>query len=126
MKKFINNLLVSVGLFAVVAPSALAFNLFSNNTCQTANGHTSSICAAQPGNTNPVAHTLQVTADILALIAGIIAVIMIIISGLTMITSQGNADSVKTSRSRIIYAVVGLIIIGLAWSITTLISNHLA
>jgi len=75
--------------------------------------------------TNPIYHTLQVTADILAIIAGIIAVIMIIISGLSMVTAQGNSEAITTSRNRIIYSVVGLIIIAAAWSITALVVNKL-
>ena len=88
----------------------------NSTTCQATN---------TPITTNPVYHTLSVTAEIIAAIAAIAAVIMIIISGLTLVTSQGNAEAAKNSRNRIIYAVVGLIIIALAASIASYVTSHL-
>lgn len=111
---------------------SFAFDIFhtssNNDASNVCSGKAvaSSTCHAATPATNPVYHTLTVTADILAIIAGITAVIMIIISGLTLVTSQGNAEAVTTSRNRIIYSVVGLIIIAAAWSITSLVVDRLA
>jgi type IV secretion system pilin len=58
---------------------------------------------------------------LVALIAGVAAVIVIIIAGITFITSGG--DSSKTSRARetIIYAAAGLVVIVLAQAIITFV-----
>jgi hypothetical protein len=50
--------------------------------------------------------------------AGIVAVIVIIISGLLYTTSQGDASKVKKAKDGILYAVVGLVVVLLAFVIT--------
>lgn len=54
--------------------------------------------------------------------AGIVAVIVIIIAGYIYVTSDGDAARVKQAKNAIIYAVVGLVVIILAFSITAFIS----
>jgi len=53
---------------------------------------------------------------------GLIAVIMIIYGGFMLLTvGQGNADRAASSKTIIIAAVVGLVIILLAWAIVTFV-----
>lgn len=52
--------------------------------------------------------------NILSLIAGVVAVIMIIIGGVRYITSQGESASTAAAKNTIIYAIVGLVIVALA------------
>lgn len=89
----------------------------------------STICqdrnAQKAAGTNPVNHVINVAATILATIAGLAAVIVIIVSGLRMITSGGNSEKVSAARGRLLTAVIGLIIIALAWSIITFATNRL-
>ena len=56
--------------------------------------------------------------NILYYIVGAVAVIMIIIAGLTMITSAGNAEAVKKAKNTILYAVIGIVFVLLAFTIT--------
>jgi hypothetical protein len=69
-------------------------------------------------NNNVVLKTINTASNIIALVAGLVAVIMIIIAGFTYATAGGNAEGTKNARNRIIYAAVGLVIIASAWSIT--------
>jgi hypothetical protein len=57
--------------------------------------------------------------NIIALIAGIAAVIMIIVAGFKFITSQGDSGAVADARKTIIYTTVGLVVIVLARTIIT-------
>jgi hypothetical protein len=57
--------------------------------------------------------------NIIALVAGVAAVIMIIVAGIKFITSQGDSGSVGEARKTIIYACVGLAVIVLAKTIIT-------
>jgi hypothetical protein len=57
--------------------------------------------------------------NLIALIAGIAAVIMIIVAGIKFITSQGDSSSVSQARQTIIYACVGIVVIVLAKTIIT-------
>lgn len=52
------------------------------------------------------------------MVAGIVAVIVIIVGGIRYTTSNGDAAGVKSAKNTILYAVVGLIVIIMASAIT--------
>ncbi len=52
--------------------------------------------------------------NLLSVIVGIVAVVMIIIGGFKYITSGGDSGSITSAKHTIIYAIVGLIIVALA------------
>lgn len=52
-------------------------------------------------------------------VGGITAVIVIIIAGIIYTTSGGDAQNVKKAKDAILYAVVGLVVIMMAFVITT-------
>ena len=64
--------------------------------------------------------------NIITAIAAFVAVVMIIISGLQMITSSGNPEKISNARNVIIYASIGLIVIALARIIIIFITNKLS
>ena len=81
--------------------------------------------AANTGaNDNPAVRIIKSAANIVAVVAGVAAVIMIILGGFTLITSAGNQESVSKARRRVVYSLVGLAIVGLAWTITRLITDR--
>jgi hypothetical protein len=52
--------------------------------------------------------------NLLSVLAGIIAVVMLIIAGVRFITSQGDASSTTSARRGVIYAIIGLVIVALS------------
>lgn len=54
-------------------------------------------------------------------IVGVIATIVIIVAGVMMMTSQGDAAKVKRARSAIIYAAIGMIVTLAAWAIVNFV-----
>lgn len=52
---------------------------------------------------------------------GLIAVLMILYGGFTWMTAGGNEDKVSTAKKIITAAVVGLIVVLLAWAIVTFV-----
>lgn len=90
-----------------------------------ANTQSSPVCQSQGTQTDPVIHIINVAANIIALLTGIAAVILIIVSGLTMVASGGNQEAVANSRKRITAAIIGLVIVALAWTITRFITDRL-
>lgn len=60
-----------------------------------------------------------------ALAAGIVAVIVIIVYGIQIILSSGDASKVATARTAIIAAVVGLIVVFLAQAIVVFLVRKL-
>lgn len=57
----------------------------------------------------------------LSLAIGVVAILVIIIGGIKMTTSNGDANKVKSARDQVLYAVVGLIVAGLAQAIVWLV-----
>lgn len=54
-------------------------------------------------------------------LAGIIAIIMIIIGGFTYTTSAGNPASVTKAKNTILYSVIGLVVVIAAFAITNFV-----
>ncbi|HEY1064366.1 MAG TPA: pilin [Candidatus Saccharimonadales bacterium] len=52
--------------------------------------------------------------NILSIVVGIVAVIMIIVSGLKYVTASGDTSKVASAKSTLVYAVVGIVIAALA------------
>lgn len=52
--------------------------------------------------------------NLLSSIAGVLAVIMIIVGGLRYVTSGGNQESTKGAKNTILYALIGLVIVAIA------------
>jgi hypothetical protein len=130
-----------LGLFAT---SAAAANLFCPTT--DASGKcTSGVCAGQAANSptcrqasdqtkngnDPVVDTINTAANIIALVAGIGAVIMIIISGFKFTTAGGAApgqragdpNAIKSARATLVASITGLV--ALAFTITIFITYRL-
>ena len=57
------------------------------------------------------------------LIAGVLAAIFIIIGGFQYITSLGDPGKTKTAKTTILYAVVGLIIVLMAFAIVNFVAG---
>ncbi len=99
-----------------------------NEVCSGENAKTS-VCqqdAAQKGSTtNPVVTTIAKTAKVISLIVGFASIILIVVSGLNMITSGGNPEGIKSARSRMTSAIIGLVIAALAWVLASFIIGAL-
>ncbi len=72
--------------------------------------------------------TSQVTNIVNTLIfaAGIIAVIFIIVGGVRYITSQGDEKGVEGAKNTILYAVIGLVVVVLAFAIVNFVLQGVA
>ena len=56
-------------------------------------------------------------------VVGAVALIMIVIGGITWMTSAGNADRVRRGRDTLVWAVVGLVAIFLSYAVVNFIFN---
>ena len=70
-----------------------------------------------------ISDTIKSIINVLSAIAGAAAVIMIIVGGFRYVTSAGNAESTKSARNTLIYAVVGLVIIAMAQIVVHFVLN---
>ena len=69
------------------------------------------------------AKVINVFLPIVIGLAGMIAVIIIIISGIQFITSSGNPEAANAARGRLIYAIIGFAIVVLAFAALQIIDN---
>jgi hypothetical protein len=61
--------------------------------------------------------------DMLLYVAGIVAVISIIIAGVSYITAAGSSDQITSARKRIINSLLGLAIVLIASALVSFIGN---
>lgn len=69
---------------------------------------------------------LGVLTNWIAIIAGIVAFFYLIYSGFMYITAAGNPDQAKKGGQGIINAIIGIIVIALAWALVTALKNGVA
>jgi hypothetical protein len=69
---------------------------------------------------------LEIALNLLSLVAGVIAVIMIIIAGIKFLTSQGDPAKVASARNTVIYAIVGIIIVAMSQIIVRFVIDRAA
>jgi hypothetical protein len=63
---------------------------------------------------NTINDLIRKTINLLSVIVGVVAVIMIMVGGFRYITSGGSDTGVTSAKNTILYAIIGLIIVALA------------
>lgn len=58
-------------------------------------------------------------------ISSLLAFVFLILGGIQWITSGGDKAAMEAARNKITHAIVGLVIVGAAWAIMTLVGNYL-
>ena len=84
---------------------------------------------AQLSGTQPFAGTAQgglidavtTIVNIFLILAGLVAAIFLIIGGVQYITSRGDEDAAEKAKNTILFAVIGLVVIGLAAAIVNFV-----
>jgi hypothetical protein len=119
---------VAVGLLLGLNISAMAFaasvptNFVAQTSCTSAtacvNQGVGQTCSGQTcsgtANNSSISSVIRSVLDILSILVGVAAVIMIVIGGLRYIISGGDSNATAGAKNTIIYAIVGLIIALLA------------
>lgn len=123
-------------MFAVPVLSgsvAYAGNEILESTCKGARldlsspgaGGSATDCTADGPGAN-LTRIIMTIINIISVIVGAVAVIMIIIGGFRYVTSGGNDSSVASAKNTILYALIGLIIVALAQVIVRFVLTGLA
>lgn len=69
----------------------------------------------------PVSKTIQDVINILLYVAGATAVLMIVIGGFRYVTSNGEPAAASKAKNTIIYALIGIVVAAMAYSIVNFI-----
>lgn len=132
MFKRIKRLVIVAGFSAtfLAAPAALALDQQPSSQLQPAgsmvvasaqseiqcgiNQAAGTNCSAGAKPSGDLASVIKKVLNLLSAVAGVLAVIMIMVAGLRLVTSAGNEEGVKKAKSTLVYAVVGLILVAVA------------
>ena len=58
-------------------------------------------------------------------VVGLIAVVMVILGGISYMTSAGDSSKVKKGKDTILYGIIGLVIVGLAFAIVNFVIGNI-
>jgi hypothetical protein len=117
----IPGLIVAAGISQVFAVDV------TQGVCNNPNKtSTPGVCGASP-STNPITGSgsiLGLVITILAVIVGIVSVISLVISGTRMIAANGDTNSIASARKGVLYAIIGIVIAVLSRIIVSVAINH--
>jgi hypothetical protein len=116
------GLLLGLGVAAVI-PAPAAWASPKSVVCGTLGA--GSGCTNTPANGVNLNTTLTGVVNILSVVVGVTAVIMIIVAGFRFVTSAGDSSSIASARSTMIYALVGLAIVLLSQTIVKFVLDRI-
>ena len=114
LKTLVMSLSLVLGVAVYSAAPVGAINVFK--ACP--DGSTSEVCKAKDESVQGPTRTVIST---LLFAIGIISVVMIIVGGLKYTTSNGDASRIKSAKDTILYAVIGLVVSLLAYTIVNFV-----
>ena len=123
MKRIILVLAVffSIALSSILAlQPSLAFADAKGDICAGIGGGTAQGCDT---STTPIDNTLSNVVNLLSAIAGVIAVIMIVVAGFKYTTAAGDSGKISSAKTTLIYAIVGVIIVGISQILVRFVLN---
>ncbi len=112
--------IIITSMLAVMAPLLTPVAVYAAPTaaseaiCEGVNDGSGATSCADDSSGIAVSNVIKGAIRIFQAIIGIISVFIILMAGMNYITSGGDATKTKTARERILYAVIGLVIVGLA------------
>lgn len=111
---------ISLGITAIVTmfvflafPADAVAQTPKDEVCKGVSGVTGKACD-DAGLIGGLDSTIATVIDLLSVVIGVIAVVMIIIGGLKYIMSGGDSNSTSSAKNTILFALVGLVIVALA------------
>jgi len=111
--------------FAAAPAAALPFDSAKSEACKAAqlSGSAPADCANE--GQRKLSETIRNGINLLSVVVGVIAVIVIIVGGLRYILAEGDSQKVNTARSTILYALIGLILVAFAQIIVRFVVGRL-
>ncbi|MGH7158299.1 MAG: pilin [Candidatus Saccharimonadales bacterium] len=112
--KLLLRLLVLTALLAgawLLVPAAEVFADTKSEICEGVTAVSGGQCDDGTSDLNRV---IEVGLNLLSVIIGIIAVVMIMVGGFKYITAGGDSGNITSAKHTIIYAVIGLVVVALA------------
>lgn len=99
--------------------------------CETGTTKQNGLCLPNNGFNTGIAGSTSLTdlivkvLNILLTLAGVVAIIMIVVGGLEYITSGGNEEQSEKGKKALVNAVIGLVVVLLSFAVVRVISSTL-
>lgn len=125
IKLFILSLALVFGIALPAVPALAATDVFQG-ACSAKGADASAACEANGSDplTGSSGLLVKVT-RLISYVAGAASIILIVTAGLMYVLSNGDSSRINAAKTTIIYAVVGLVIVGVAQGIVVLVLNVL-
>jgi hypothetical protein len=107
-------LLVLTPAFVLGSTRVDAQTASSQALCEGANDGTGNSSCTDDTSGTAVSNVIKTAIRIFQAVIGILAIFYILIGGLSYITSGGDAAKTKSAREKILYAMIGLVIVAVA------------
>lgn len=120
------TLLIAIPIL-IGATGTVAAKDILNDACKSAPG--SPTCKSNTSSPNPLTGPngmLTKVTNIVAILAGIAAVIVIVVSGIKYMTSGGDTQKVASAKSTLIGAIIGLVVVALAQAIIVFVIKRIS
>lgn len=88
-------------------------------------GAASSDCSSNPKASSDFTGLVAKIVNIMSVLVGAVAVVMIIVAGFRFVASAGNETAVAGAKKTIVYSLVGLLIVAVAQAIVHFVLNNL-
>jgi hypothetical protein len=121
LKNFTIALLLALSVGGLAAPALASASSFTKDACSGVAQIGGATCGSS-SNTG-IDNIITWVVNILSVIVGVAAVIMIIIGGFKYVTSGGEASDTAEAKNTIIYALVGIVIVVLAQVLVHFVLN---
>jgi cytochrome bd-type quinol oxidase subunit 2 len=129
MRTFLLRALIILGLsIAVLSPAlpvAAATDPFDRTLCSRARD---SVVCKTPSGANPLTTKEGIfhrVTRIIATLAGIAAVIVMVVGGIRFITANGDAEQINKAKRTILYAAIGLVAIVVGQAVISFVINRI-
>jgi beta-lactamase regulating signal transducer with metallopeptidase domain len=127
IKSILLPLIVALSLIPIALPArVLAATDVYSNICSQPGASSSAAC--QQNGSDPLTGSdgiITKATRIISIVAGVAAVIMIIVGGLMYVLANGDPHSLSSAKNTITFAVVGLVIIIAAQAIVIFVASNI-
>ncbi len=123
---FMASLYMVLGLGSVAAPmAAVAADARSfDAACEGATAIDPNASCTGNASGDRVSNLVRIAIRIFQTVVGVISIFVMIVAGLGYITSGGDSSKTKTAKDRLLYAAIGLAVVGLAEIIIRFVLNR--
>lgn len=112
------TVIIAALLFVNVAILAPSPTYAANDVCNSKVPASVKKAAGCKGNSDDLQKNITNILNAIIGIAGLVAVVFVVIGGIQYMTSTGDAAKVQKAKNTILYALIGLVICALAFAIT--------